>query len=744
MIKKIKLKDIASYTNVVEICNLKKINFFFGGNGTGKTSLTKVIFNPSGFTSCCLECNGDRNFKTLVFNEDFRDKYFYQSDELKGIFTLGDGAKANEEKIQELREKKEKIEEGNSKLSILLNSKNEEKDKIQENFKNACWEKIFFKYKNDFPEIFKGYRNSKEKLAEKIINKNKDNKSELCSYEKLKERYKGLFVEELERLNELDSIDKIFIEEMDFIEKNEIFKTKIIGKKDVDIFKMIDKLQNHDWVKQGKEYYENNYDEEKNSYICPFCQQETPRYFKKSLEEYFDETYESQIDELNQVIQKYESKIKELEDYFSNIENISGNKYLQNKLEDLKKIKLSIDNKVQVNKELIKNKQSNPSRSIDLQSIIEFLDQNNDIVDGINTNIQEHNDIVKNSKNEEQNLRESIWSYFCNEISIDLDNYIKYSKEIEKAKENINKKIKQNEENIREIISQISSLENKIKSIKPVVDKINNLLSSFGFTGFTLKTTNDNKRYKIIRKTGEPAKKSLSEGEKNLVVFLYFYNLIKGVIDPDESINENKIIVFDDPVSSFDSSVLFLVSTLIKDLIRPLRKGENTNIKQIFVLTHNVYFFKEMTFLSAGEQKNKRNDTMYYIVKKYNGISEIESYEKNPIKTTYQLLWENVKNEKNDLVSIQNNMRRIIEFYFKILANLDEKEILNYFTDINEKAICKSLIAWINIGSHEIFDDICLNSIHDCGVSEYQNIFRLIFEKTNHIAHYNMMMEIKE
>jgi len=30
MITKIKLKDVASYTELVEICNLRKINFFFG------------------------------------------------------------------------------------------------------------------------------------------------------------------------------------------------------------------------------------------------------------------------------------------------------------------------------------------------------------------------------------------------------------------------------------------------------------------------------------------------------------------------------------------------------------------------------------------------------------------------------------------------------------------------------------------------------------------------------------------
>ena len=85
-------------------------------------------------------------------------------------------------------------------------------------------------------------------------------------------------------------------------------------------------------------------------------------------------------------------------------------------------------------------------------------------------------------------------------------------------------------------------------------------------------------------------------------------------------------------------------------------------------------------------------------------------------------------------------MRRIIEFYFKKLANISDEEIINHFTDINEKIVCRSLIAWMNAGSHDVFDDIHIDSIQGCGVEQYQNIFKLIFERTNHLAHYNMMM----
>ncbi|KFD38308.1 hypothetical protein AT05_10600 [Schleiferia thermophila str. Yellowstone] len=88
-------------------------------------------------------------------------------------------------------------------------------------------------------------------------------------------------------------------------------------------------------------------------------------------------------------------------------------------------------------------------------------------------------------------------------------------------------------------------------------------------------------------------------------------------------------------------------------------------------------------------------------------------------------------------------MRRIIEFYFKFLAGLKEDELLENFTDRNEQLICRSLIAWINTGSHEIIDDFNI-SISEEQVENYKTVFRKIFLYSGQIAHYNMMMDGKE
>ncbi len=161
--------------------------------------------------------------------------------------------------------------------------------------------------------------------------------------------------------------------------------------------------------------------------------------------------------------------------------------------------------------------------------------------------------------------------------------------------------------------------------------------------------------------------------------------------------------MFDDPVSSLDSDVLFIVSSLIKGLFEEVRVGSGY-IKQIFVLTHNVYFHKEITF-NPKRSNAAMNEETFWVVRKLDSISKVEKHISNPIKTSYDLLWEEVRRTDRSNLSIQNTLRRILENYFKILGGVDSDEICEMF-DGKDKLICKSLFSWINDGSHFAHDDL--------------------------------------
>ena len=124
-----------------------------------------------------------------------------------------------------------------------------------------------------------------------------------------------MFSEDIGVIESINTIPQELIDGIAEIENNQILKAKIIGKEDIDIAKLIHKLQNHDWVRQGKKYYDTSYDDKVDVYICPFCQQKTSDQFRRQLEEYFDETYENQIQEINDLTEcyaAYKNKIESL------------------------------------------------------------------------------------------------------------------------------------------------------------------------------------------------------------------------------------------------------------------------------------------------------------------------------------------------------------------------------------------------------------------------------------------------
>ena len=106
---------------------------------------------------------------------------------------------------------------------------------------------------------------------------------------------------------------------------------------------------------------------------------------------------------------------------------------------------------------------------------------------------------------------------------------------------------------------EIRETESLLTSVRPTVTAINDILKGFGFNGFMLAVNEKSPgTYKIVRCNGEDASKTLSEGEHNFLSFLYFYHLCFGSQD-STNVTRNKVLVIDDPISSMDNNVLFIV-----------------------------------------------------------------------------------------------------------------------------------------------------------------------------------------
>ena len=510
------------------------------------------------------------------------------------------------------------------------------------------------------------------------------------------------------------------------LENSAIFQTRIIGKDDVDIAKMIFKLNNSDWVRQGVGYFKAT-DE-----FCPFCQQTTTESFRKQLDEYFDESYTQQIQILKTANEKYNLECETLLNAIANYIALNNQFIDQNSLTGLKDL---IASKHQKNLLILEKKIKEPTTKIELDSISEYINKLKEIVDQAILKTKEHNKLIDNIDAERKLLISKIWAFIINELKAGNTTYTIEKDAIEKAIKGVTTKISTTESEIRSLRVDIQNSESKVTSVKPTIDAINKTLSGFGFTNFSLAETKTPGSYKVIRENGLDAKNTLSEGEKTFITFLYFYHLTSGSFETDK-ITTSKILVIDDPISSLDSSVLFIVSNLVRKLITDCREGKS-NIKQVFVLTHNVYFHKEVTF---KKQSDKTKGDSFWIVRKVGNISAIENYPENPVQTSYDLLWQEIRDKvKINKLTVFNTLRRILEYYFKILGKIKDDELLNKFEG-EDKVVSNSLLSWINDGSHSINDDIFITT-DDETVEKYLRVFKKIFEVESQIEHYNMMMK---
>lgn len=601
--------------------------------------------------------------------------------------------------------------------------KNGELETLEETLKNKCWAQKQ-KYDTTLKGAFEGYRNNADKFKNKVVQEWESNTAKIVPLTDLEKRAETIFGETPNREIIITQINATSLIEY---ELSPILSKRILGKADVDIAGMIKKLGNSDWVRQGRNFYEMN------EGACPFCQQDTNNDFAESLAEYFDETFEIDSKAIDDLEINYKSEATNLQKKINEI--ISKPSQFIN-IEKLKLEEQLLNSAIHGNLQKLANKKKEPSQLIELDSIAEIIKAIVTLIDEANAIIIQHNSTVENIAQEREILTAQVWKYVLEEIKTELADFNTKKSNLESAINSLNTQIDTKKLEKKQKAQEIRELEKQTTSIQPTVDGINGLLKSFGFHGFSLAPADDNKYYKLIRADGVDAKNTLSEGERTFVTFLYFYHLLKGS-NSETSITDNRVIVFDDPVSSLDSDILFIVSSLIKGLFEDVRCG-NGYIRQIFVLTHNVYFHKEVSFNNKRPSDRALSDETFWITRKDGLLSKIINHESNPIKTSYELLWVDIKTRPSPSITIQNTLRRILENYFKILGGINPDDICDKFEGKN-KLICKSLFSWVNDGSHSVHDDLYVSNA-DTTVETYLRIFEEIFEKSGHIAHYQMMM----
>ena len=396
-------------------------------------------------------------------------------------------------------------------------------------------------------------------------------------------------------LEQMDTYKYVPQNDLFDVEKDSIFRKVLVGDENIEFGELIKTLSNSDWVHNGLKYIEKQRD------VCPFCQQTITSELVDRIHSVFNAQYEKDISTLKNISIRYQTLTDDIANhiYYVLQERIIGYNYAEITAQyDL--MKLTIGNNLQ----RIEEKMNEPSKIIEIDSLVEIINQIDEGIEDLNRIIAENNQIVKNKKNEQILLSKRTTDYISNNV---LHAVIREYKERAEKKQNgiknLDEKINEESKELRRVNKEISDLKNSVSSIDRTLDFIQKTMNAIGFSNFKIVASQDGKGFRIIRLDGTCVEDTLSEGEYGFVTFLYFYYLVVGSNSTNPN-NRKKIVVIDDPISSLDSNGLFYVTGLIDQIIRN-HISKNSTVEQLIVFTHNTYFLKQLIELTKSIKPDK-------------------------------------------------------------------------------------------------------------------------------------------
>ena len=605
--KFIKIQNVGKFSNfdytgtIHGDINFKKVNIIYGGNSTGKTTLTSIIRSLTKNTPNLISCrktfgtDGEPHIKILcgtvlkefknngwngnldgveIFDVFFTNENVYTGLEIipehkKGLYRFVIG-KEGVSLTKEINELKNEIEEGNKNLKGL-----------KENI-NLITDDLF--QLEEFVSL---------EIDENINEKIDSEKQEIETAKARQEiRTKSLFNRvlplelpiNLETPKELlqKSIKNISAEFLERVEHHKQKLSLVLGK------------EAEQWLKKGLSCSQDG--------KCPFCQRDLAevKTLITAYEQYFNEEYnklKQSVDENGERIKN--CSVSELVDQKKEtvLENQALIEFWKKYLPSLEIPKINLDVLVEnfikeFDKitQLTQDKSQNILKPVDIKAIDSFVDLQQDFnhrIEDYNSQINRWNEKINELKNKQPDLNKLEQEFKKIEIHQKrfFPEFAKICDAYKKSSENVKSRKQLQLEKQKQLKLSVS------QKLTNYGEKINWYLEKFG-TSFRIEEPKPT--YK--GKSKEPyieysllmdgykidlEKYALGEGDKNSLAFAFF--LAKLSLDDQIS---DKIVVFDDPVSSLDRTRRNRTVEYIKELA--------TKAKQVIVLSHNDNFIFEL------------------------------------------------------------------------------------------------------------------------------------------------------
>lgn len=323
-------------------------------------------------------------------------------------------------------------------------------------------------------------------------------------------------------------------------------------------------------------------------------------------------------------------------------------------------------------------------------NLIDTIRQIKDIINEHNNNIGKTNKLKKEVTDLNYQITAYYFSPTIGELKKELENEEKLQNKIKLVQRSIAK-----EED--ELAKEKSSLQNAVVA----VDQINRLLAIVYPSERLYLKHEPRQGYAPYSREKRVQAQHLSTGERNIIALCYFFVQLAEENNYQKSLNSERLIILDDPVSSFDLDNKYGVISLLTQVAND--NSENGSLTKILVLTHDLEVAYALSKSFRAIDQNSLNKT--YI----DGDLQDANFDKlNEYKRILTQAYNYAFGDSGASPVPSNDMRRIYEAFVSFtldskITDASSNTHVMEFLDNNGKDGTRFAYAskhFINSGSH--------------------------------------------
>lgn len=588
------------FTWPAELAEFGRYNLIYGWNGTGKTTLSRVLRAlesravPSpGEITLGIDGQdvpgsrfGEQQIPVRVFNRDYVAESVFPigGDAVAPIFVLGKESVDKQKEVDRLRT--EQVQYASS--LDAQQRKKREADKALDDFCKGRASAIRDTLRSPGQNRFNDYDKSDFRDRATLMVSNGDKDAHLVSEtdrDKLlaqiratpKLRLKDVVCD----LPNLDSLTKAV---------TALLKRTV---KSIALPALKNDAPLSNWIRNGLVLHE-----ERGKELCLFCEQALPLARVSVLHSHFSTQFEDLLQDIdNQLLQLQQiyrrTSVVELPNRAELYEDIATDfeaaaSALRTALETTRAYLESLASKLQEKKarafDVMSLNTTSPS------SIVSLIDEVSEV-------IRRHNKATEQFQSRIQQARQQVEA---DGVARDLAEFAR----LETATHSFDAPVTAARSELDQVRSRIAQLEREIMEHRKPAEELNKDLRNYlGHAELTLEVKETGY---VITRNGIPAQR-LSEGEMTAIALLYF---LKSLEDRRLDLSKT-VVVLDDPVSSLDANALYLAFGFIRE--------RTQGAAQLFILTHNFRLFRQVRnwfhhLPKQGKKDVKQRPARFYML----------------------------------------------------------------------------------------------------------------------------------